>query len=280
IDHELLRLLQASRGSLADLKQLQTQLVESEKLASLGQLVGGAAHELNNPLTAMLGYADLLSSSELDSEPRLLAQRIGQQGRKTKSLVASLLSFARQAPGGKAAVDVSALVQTTVKHCQAQASLGHCILRSDLAENPLTVLGDSNQLLQVCLHIVSNALLALEESGGGTLTIATRRRNESIVIEFRELGVRSGTSREGWDPFLTARPAGQGMGLGLSACYGIIQEHNGNIFCESRQDGETVFRVELPALQPAVATRPGESREPAPGAAPPTSPKASLPQKP
>src|SRR5207302_915347 len=99
LDRELLSLLRASQNSFEDLKRLQAQLVQSEKLASLGQLVGGAAHELNNPLTAMLGYADLLACSPLNEEQRSLADKIGHQARRTKALVASLLSFARQRPG-------------------------------------------------------------------------------------------------------------------------------------------------------------------------------------
>ena len=114
LDLELLRLLTQSQDSLANLKRLQAQITESEKLASIGQLVGGAAHELNNPITAMLGYSDILLTTPLSPEQRVLAGRIGQQVRRTKSLVASLLSFAKQNPAAMAPVDLNTLDRKSV----------------------------------------------------------------------------------------------------------------------------------------------------------------------
>ncbi len=248
LDRELLKLLRTSQKSFEERKVLQAQLVRSEKLASLGQLVGGAAHELNNPLTAMLGYADLLTSTQLDSEQRSLAEKIGLQVRKTRALVRSLLSFARQAPADKSVLDLSALVRTAVHHCQAQLISQKVELRTELAADLPPVMGDSNQLLQVCLHIANNALRAMEESGGGVLTISTRQQANSVVLEFCDKGLAAQEPERVLDPFYTTPAVGQGMGLGLSACYGIVQEHGGTISSQNRPEGGAVFRIELPSM--------------------------------
>jgi signal transduction histidine kinase len=249
LDRELLSLLRASQNSFEDLKRLQAQLVQSEKLASLGQLVGGAAHELNNPLTAMLGYADLLASSPLNDEQRSLADKIGQQARRTKALVASLLSFARQAPGEKAPVDMSALAQTSVRLFQQQWRARKIEVRTRLTTDLPVVRGDSNQLLQVFIHISNNAMHALEETGGGVFTIVTERQGDRIVVEFSDNGPGARQPELVFDPFYTTKPVGQGTGLGLSACYGIVQEHKGKISCHNRPGGGAVFRIELPAIE-------------------------------
>ena len=248
LDRELLKLLRASQKSFEDRKRLQLQLVQSEKLASLGQLVGGAAHELNNPLTAMLGYADLLVATQLDHEQRGMAEKIGLQVRKTKALVGSLLSFARQVPADKSLIDLSALVRTAIKHCQPQLSSQRIEIRTELAADLPPVMGDSNQLLQVCLHVANHALHAMEEGGGGVLTLTTRRHGESVVLEFCDNGPGFKETDAVLDPFSSTRSVAQGMSTGLSACCSIIQEHGGTISCQGRPEGGTVFRIELPPM--------------------------------
>ncbi|PYX88257.1 MAG: hypothetical protein DMG68_09055 [Acidobacteria bacterium] len=262
LDRELLSLLRQSEESFDSLQRLQAQLVQSEKLASLGQLVGGAAHELNNPLTAMLGYSDLLSSTQLDDEQRALALKIDQQVRRTKALVASLLNFAKQVPGEKSPLDMSALVQTALKLCQPQLRTRNIEIQAKLASDLPPVLGDSTQLLQVCLHIGNNALHALEEVGGGALSISTAMEAGSVVVEFSDNGPGARDPERVFDPFYTTRPVGKGMGLGLSACYGIVQEHKGRIVCENRPEGGAVFRIELPAMNTDARARQSASTPP------------------
>jgi signal transduction histidine kinase len=247
LDRELLGLLSASQESFENLRRLQAQLVQSEKLASLGQLVGGAAHELNNPLTAMLGYSDLLSASPLTGEQRLLAEKIGHQARRTKSLVSSLLSFAKQVPTEKTLLDINAMAQTAVKLCQPQLRARNIQVRTELASDLPQILGDSNQLLQVCMHISNNAVHAMAEKGG-VLTVSTRRQENFAVLEFSDDGPGAQEPDRVFDPFYTTKPVGQGTGLGLSACYGIIQEHGGKIMCQNRPQGGATFRIELPAV--------------------------------
>jgi signal transduction histidine kinase len=246
LDRELLGLLNASQESFENLRRLQAQLVQSEKLASLGQLVGGAAHELNNPLTAMLGYSELLTATTLDGEQRQLAEKIGNQVRRTKSLIASLLSFAKQVSSEKSLLDINSLAQTAVKLSQPQLRARGVQVHTDLASDLPQILGDSNQLLQVCLHITNNALHAMKETGG-VLTVCTRRLDETVVLEFSDDGPGAQEPDRVFDPFYTTKPVGQGTGLGLSACYGIIQEHSGKIMCQNRPEGGATFRIELPA---------------------------------
>jgi signal transduction histidine kinase len=251
LDIELIRLLRSSRQSFQDLQLLQAQLVQSEKLASLGNLVGGAAHELNNPLTAMLGYSDLLSATELSDQQRALSEKISHQAKRIRTLVASLLSFAKQTPVTKSHIDVNVIVETALKVCQAQLRGANVQYNARLAESLPAVQGDSNQLLQVFSHIINNAANAMEERHGGVLTITTHAFGNTINIEFADTGPGMENPGKVFDPFYTTRPVGQGIGLGLSMCYGIVQEHGGKISCRNGERGGAVFVIELPAAEAA-----------------------------
>jgi signal transduction histidine kinase len=242
LDIELGKLLNHSRESFQNLTLLQAQIVQSEKLASIGQLVGGAAHELNNPITAMLGYSELLLSTQLNPDQHALAGKIGQHVRRTKSLVASLLSFAKRVPATKTPLDLNTLVRTAVKLTQPQSQALKIEVRMELDRELPKVSGDSNQMLQVCAQILANALHQMSEHGGRTLTVSTHRNGDSIVLQVSEDSQASAGSE-------VARTDA----LGLSACQGIVQEHNGRISSEQREDGGTVIRVELPA-SPAPGT--------------------------
>jgi signal transduction histidine kinase len=246
LDSELIRLLHASQDSFQNLKHLQAQLVQSEKLASLGQLLGGAAHELNNPLTAMLGYSELLAESGLTEEQRTLASKIAQQVKRTRVLIASLLNFAKQVPGEKILVDVNTIAQTAIKLCQPQFSTHKIEVHMNLSAELPQISADPNQLLQVCLHVASNALQALEEVGGGIFVVKSQRKKDVVTLEFSDNGPGAREPERVFDPFYTTRPVGKGSGLGLSACYGIIQDHHGRIKCTNRIEGGTTIHIELP----------------------------------
>jgi len=254
LDRELMRLVRSSQESLDDLKDLQAQLIQSEKLASLGQLVGGAAHELNNPLTAMLGYAELLAESGLTEEQRSLATKIGRQVKRARTLITNLLDFARQAPGEKIPVDVNAIVQTAIRLCQPQLSSQRVEVQMQLGEGLPLIFADANQLLQVCLHVASNALQALEETGGGLFLVKTAQQGEMVTLEFSDNGPGVREPDRVFDPFYTTRPVGKGAGLGLSACYGIVQDHHGRIRCTNRLGGGTTIHIELPTAARASTT--------------------------
>jgi signal transduction histidine kinase len=252
LDIELIRLLRSSEQSFQELQHLQTQLVQSEKLVSLGQLVGGAAHELNNPLTAMLGYSELLATTDLSPEQRALADKVAQQAKRIRILVASLLSFAKQVPSTKSPVDVNTVLQTALKLCQQQMHTANVQYATEMADSLPHVRGDSNQLLQVFSHIINNAAHAMSERGG-TLVATTRANGNLVSIQFSDTGPGMIEPDRVFDPFYTTRPVGQGTGLGLSACYGIIQEHGGKIMCRNRPEGGAVFLIELPAVENAQA---------------------------
>jgi two-component system NtrC family sensor kinase len=243
LDAELLRLLGHSRESFANLKRLQAQIMESEKLASIGQLVGGAAHELNNPITAMLGYSDLLLLSKpLNPEQNELATRIGHHARRTKSLVASLLSFAKPRSAAMAPVDLNTLLRTAVKLTQPQWNALKIDVQSEFPRELLLVRGDSNQLLQVCVQTINDALHAVGERGRQSLTIATQVKDGYAVIQISEGGLAADS---------TLASAEILSSLGLSACQGILRQHRGRILCQQNPDAGIAIRVELPVIPSA-----------------------------
>jgi len=258
LDRELIHLLRQSRESVDNLNRLQAQILQSEKLASIGQLVGGAAHELNNPITAMLGYSDLLLSTRLTPEQEPLAAKIGQYVRRTKSLVASLISFARQAPAPKTPIDLNTLARTAVKLTQPQWETLKIDVRTQFDTELPKVLGDSNQLLQVCLQLVASCLHVMTERGGKVLTVSTAKQEGISVLQIATEPMASSAAVN------RATSVDPEDGLGLTACQGILQEHHGHISREGREDGALLLRVDLPATAnaPAKAKEPKESTVP------------------
>ena len=242
LDNELIHLLNHSRESFENLKRLQAQILQSEKLASIGLLVGGAAHELNNPITAMLGYSDMLLSTQLTAEQQPLAAKIGQYVRRTKSLVASLISFARQTPAPQSPLDLNTLARTAVKLTQPQWEALEIEVRTQFDSALPKVFGDSNQLLQVCLQVIANGLHVLSERDGRVMTVSTERDGGIAVLRIATEPIPSSPSASGE----TSCPISPEDGLGLSACQGILQEHHGQISRERREDGAMALRVELP----------------------------------
>jgi signal transduction histidine kinase len=248
-DRDRSRLLAQSEQSIENLKRLQAQIVQSEKLVSLGQLAAGAAHEINNPLTAILGFSDLLADDPtVPEKARRTASKIRDQARRTKTLVGNLLSFARQVPAERTLLDINTVVNNAVQLRALDLRSGTTRIELQLESVLPGVRGDGNQLMQVFFNIISNALEAMEEAQGGVLTIKTIRDRSSVVILFSDTGPGLQDPRRVFDPFYTTKPVGKGTGLGLSICFGIVQEHGGKILAYNRQEGGAVFRVELPAV--------------------------------
>ena len=250
------RLLLRSEQALENLKRLQAQLVQTEKLVSLGQLAAGAAHEINNPLAAILGFSDLLADDEsLPPKARATASKIREQARRTKTLVGNLLSFARQVPTERTLMDINTVVSNAVQLRELDLRSSTTRIELQLESVLPGVRGDGNQLMQVFFNLISNAIDAMEGHKGGVLTIKTLRDRGNVVILFSDTGPGIKEPHRVFDPFYTTKPVGKGTGLGLSICFGIVQEHNGKIICYNRQGGGAVFRVEFPALLAAFPAR-------------------------
>jgi len=258
LTRQLAALLARSEDSLEKYKRLQKQLVQSEKLISLGQLVAGAAHEINNPLTAILGFSEMLAlEKNLTPSQQDFVEKIRRQAQRTKDLVSNLLDFARQTPGQKTAVDVNALLHTVIKLSETRMQRRQIRVELDLGLRLPTVSADKNQLLQVFLHLSRNAVDAMEPQGSGVLRVVTRAEENEVIIEFCDTGVGLKEPERVFDPFYTTKGVG-GTGLGLSAAYGIVQEHHGKIVGHNREQGGATFEVRLPILlsQKAVAALP------------------------
>jgi signal transduction histidine kinase len=254
-DKDRARLLTRSEQSVENLQRLQTQLVQTEKLVSLGQLAAGAAHEINNPLAAILGFSDLLADDpSLTDKARATAAKIRDQARRTKTLVGNLLSFARQVPPERTLLDINTVVTNAIQLRSLDRSTK---TRVELQlESVLPgVRGDGNQLMQVFFNLINNAIDAMESHEGGVLTVKTARDRGSVIILFSDTGPGIKEPHRVFDPFYTTKPVGKGTGLGLSICFGIVQEHAGKIMCYNAQTGGAVFRVELPAVLAALPAR-------------------------
>jgi signal transduction histidine kinase len=264
-DKDRAQLLAKSESSIENLQRLQAQLVQSEKLISLGQLAAGAAHEINNPLTAILGYSDLLADDPaLSDRARTTAGKIREQARRTRNLVQNLLSFARQVPPERTLLDINSVISSAVQLRALDLHTGGPRIETELQSVLPGVRGDSNQLMQVFFNIVNNGLDAMGEGNGGVMTIKTLRDRGSVVILFSDTGPGIKEPHRVFDPFYTTKPVGKGTGLGLSICYGIVHEHGGKILCYNGQSGGAVFRVELPAVLAVLPSKGNLPASPAP----------------
>jgi signal transduction histidine kinase len=243
---ELSMFLERSRRSFDDLKAVQQQLIQSEKLASLGQLVGGAAHEINNPLTAMLGYSDLLSAGKLPPEEQLQAGQIGEQVRRTTALVASLLTFARQAPARLAVVDINSVLQTAGRLMAPQLEAETISIRLELAQSLPAVLADSNQILHVCMHLAGQISAHLNRETHSTLLLRTHGEGNVVWVDFTSYNPSADASLPSLSfPWAFHSEGGnKPPSLSLSACCRIVEEHGGRLL-QTSAPGNPAFRMEM-----------------------------------
>jgi signal transduction histidine kinase len=248
LQRRLVRLLSESRESFDDLQRLQTNLLQAEKLAAVGRLVAGAAHEINNPLTAILGYSDLLADDgNVPDDLRQIADKIRSQARRTKTLVSSLLTFAKQAPMKRILLDMNGVVGSALQLRELDSASKDIETVRDLQPDLPEILGDQNHLLQMCFHIMNNAVEAMQEThGAGTMTVSTRLEGDEVVFRCADTGAGITNPNIIFDPFYTTKAIGKGTGLGLSACYGIVNDHGGNIKCENQPGGGALFTVSFP----------------------------------
>jgi signal transduction histidine kinase len=253
-DQTLMSLLRESRRAYQSQKQLQNQLVQKEKLASLGNLIAGAAHEIDHPLTAVMSYSEQLWSKEkLTDDQNALLRKIVNQARRTRDLVANLLSFARQAPGEKIVVDLVLLLNRAAQLMEPRRQSSKVKLQISVEQHFPPVRGNPNQLFQACIEMIENAIDAMDESGGGTLEISAQRQEGNVVLQFSDTGPGLRDPQRVFDPFYTTKPVGKGTGLGLSAVYGVVQDHGGQITCRNKPEGGALFVLKLPAVTEAAA---------------------------
>jgi len=262
---EKVQLYEETCKAYEDLRHTQEQLLQSEKMSAVGQLIAGVAHELNNPLTAILGYAQLLEGAGLDHRSADYVKKLFKQAQRTHRVVQNLLSFSRQRKPQKQDVDLKKVLEETLVLREYDLKVSNITLERDLPEDMPPVVGDPHQLEQVFLNIINNALDAmLESNSSGVLKVRGFRRNNFVCVEFDDSGPGIKDPTRIFDPFYTTKTIGKGTGLGLSICYGIIKEHGGEIVARNRDEGGAAIEIRLPASErqtlPEV-TAPSSRRE-------------------
>jgi len=250
----------AFRSAVRDItreRALQAQLMQAEKMSAVGQLISGVAHELNNPLTGVLGFAQLLLMDEsLSSSARQYLQCIVDQGMRARGIVQNLLTFARQHKPEKAMVDINKALRSTLALRSYELKVNNIEVIEELSPSLPQTLADFQQLQQVFLNIIINAEQAmLEARDRGKLTIKTLSGDGWITICFTDdgPGIKAKDLPRIFEPFFTTKEVGKGTGLGLSICYGIIEEHGGKIYAISEEGKGASFIVELPVVTTTVA---------------------------
>ena len=235
---------------VTDQTELESQLRQSDRLASIGLLAAGVAHEVNTPLAGISSYVQMMQRKTPESDPRRpILEKIEKQTFRASSIVNNLLNFSRQQASDMHAVDLNGVVGETLTLAELPLSKRKVQVETELSESLPPVWGDSGKLQQVLMNLVLNARDSMPN--GGDLSIRTARQNGEVVLEVADTG--KGIPKEQinkiYDPFFTTKATGKGTGLGLSVTYGIVQEHRGTITVRSEAGNGTVFRVALPAAE-------------------------------
>lgn len=247
---------------ITERKNLQEQLIQSEKMAAVGQLISGVTHEINNPLTVVMGYAEvLLSEPNLDKGARKALQAIYDESNRCKKVVQNLLSFARKHSPEREYVYINEVLERTLSLKEYDLRKNKIEVIKNLETRLPALMVDPNQIQQVFLNLINNAEQAMAENDGKRqLVIESRVKNgenrvnpegEVVEILFRDNGpgISSKNLKKIFDPFFTTKPVGKGTGLGLSVSYGIIKEHGGEIYAMSEEGSGATFVIELPIVK-------------------------------
>ncbi|HEU4989221.1 MAG TPA: ATP-binding protein, partial [Gemmatimonadaceae bacterium] len=237
-------------------REMRVRLMESDRLAAVGELVAGVAHEVNNPLSSISAYAQLLLRDPgIDGPLREQVEVIRSETTRAAHVVKDLLAFARRSEPRYEPLDLNMVVTRTLRMRSYQLSANRVIAQQSLEDGLPAVMGDARQLQQVCLNLVTNATQAMGHGSGGTLTVTTRSAGGEVMLEVADTGagIAPEVRARIFEPFFTTKKEGEGTGLGLSVSYGIVTAHKGRIEVASTSERGTTFRVSLPAAQSAVA---------------------------
>jgi signal transduction histidine kinase/FixJ family two-component response regulator len=257
-------------------RQIQSKMLQTEKMAALGQLVSGIAHELNNPLTAIMGYAQLLLGHGLKPGQLSEAKKVYHEAERARRIVKNLLYFARENKPERTRVDINEIIERTLALRSYELRIENIAVDCDLAPDLPKTMADPYQLQQVILNLVINAEQALIEGRGhGHVWIRTRhqqhRNGDRISIEIADdgPGIAPEIASRIFDPFFTTKPPGLGTGLGLSIVYGIVHQHAGEVTYDNQSGLGARFSVELPVVDAPPEERPVTVLKPANDATPP-----------
>ena len=252
-DEEVLALIR----DVTDQKMLQEQLIQSEKMSAIGQLVSGVAHELNNPLAGISAFAQLLlAEKRFPPDQRTAAETIYSEARRASRIVQNLLTFARQHKAEKVPTAINQVLDDTLELRGYELRVRGIDVRREYEETLDDTMADAHQLQQVFLNLITNAEQAMEQRDGHhhRLTVRTRRNGEALRIEIEDTGggIPPNLIERVFNPFFTTKPTGSGTGLGLSISLGIVREHEGRIWAENVSTGAR-FIVELPVIRPRTS---------------------------
>ena len=260
---EKVRLYEETCRAYEDLRKTQEQLLQSEKMSAVGQLIAGVAHELNNPLTAILGYAQLLETEGLNARAQDFVNKLFKQAQRTHRVVQNLLSFARQRKPQRDEVDIRRVLDETLALRDYDLRINNIKVEREAPSEPAMVVADPHQIEQVFLNIINNAVDAILETGRtGKLKIRVISQSGNVSTQFVDDGAGIKDPKRIFDPFYTTKSVGKGTGLGLSICYGIVKEHGGDITANNNPEGGAIIEVKLPGVATNVAE--AEAPKPAP----------------
>lgn len=246
-----IEMLAADLAVAVELKALHTQLVWSEKLAALGQLLAGVAHELNNPLTVIMGYGELITETITAPNTRDQFTKLVGEARRMKRIVENLLRFSRQSARDTQTVQLSPVVQEVLALREYYTRTRSVRVELDIAPDLPSLAVNEDEIKQILLNLVNNSSDALEGMDGSKqISIRAYQNGARAVIEVADTGPGFGNLTRALDPFYTTKPVGKGTGLGLSVCYGIVKERGGDLRIENVEPHGALVIIELPVADP------------------------------
>lgn len=252
VQHNTIGFLAIQRD-ISEARKMRDMLVAQDRLASMGQLAAGVAHELNNLLTGVIGFSDLLLQRNLPDDVKADLKIVNDEAKRAGNIVKNILAFSRKQSEGRAVVDINENIQRVIALRNHEQKVNNIGVITDFASELPRTMANSSQLQQVFLNIIANAEQAMSEAHGkGTLTITTKRVGDTVkaCVADDGTGISPENMSQLFTPFFTTKEVGKGTGLGLSICRGIIMEHGGRIYAESEPGKGTAFIVELPVYKP------------------------------